>query len=242
MEKNQIGESKIIYSNSFFSILGKIFFTIIIIFILVGAGFYLGRYSEILNNPPLFMKLTGKDIPSPTVIIPTEKVNKSTESASLKKETIIIKSEGQNYTLEALSDWKLSTEGDNIDNVSTVSDGKSSLIIHTNTATEGVPCGFKDAPLTPSEMFPDVSGYTYDSYTEFLGVENKLFRRVNITANPSAGKSFFALCQKNNNEWFQPTAYGFITYEVPYSENPETTSAEALKILDEMVVSLQNAN
>jgi len=242
MEKNQIVESKIVYSNSFFSILGKIFFAIIIIFVLIGAGFYFGQHSEILNNFPLFTKLIEKNTPSPAVVVPTKEINESTESAPIKKKTIIIKSEEQNYTLEALPVWKLSTEADNVNSVSTISDGLSSLIIHTNTATEGVPCGFKDAPLTPSEMFPDVSGYTYDSYTEFLGAKNRLFRRVNITANPSAGKSFFAICQKNDNTWFQPTTYGFITYEVPYSDNPEVTSAEALKTLDEMIVSLQNAN
>jgi hypothetical protein len=188
--------------------------------------------------------------PCPT-LLPTVKVEQPTTSVQATKpmeavpspqtNTITIKSQDQNFFLNAPSGWQSETETDTFSTGTRITKGEYALVIRTNTATEGTPCGFKDAPISSSEMFPDVSGFQYDTYTEISGNMGKVFRRVDNTANPSAGKSFFAVCQKSGTNWMQPTSYGFIMYEVPYDDNAETTYASALKVMDAMVASLQTA-
>jgi len=244
-------ENPINPNNRLFTLLGKIFLVILIISVFTGAGFYFGRLSVLKTDLlPITPVPLQKDTPTPTQEIvtttalqPTVKPTESVKQESLpQKQTFNIKVEDLSFSLQTPPDWQLKTEKENYTTVKTISSGQSALVIRINLATEGAPCGFKDAPLSPSEMFPDISEFTYDSYTEFKGSLGQIYRRVDITANPSAGKSFFAVCQKRDTDWLEPTTFGFITYEVPYSDNPQVTAAEALTALDAMVASLKTVN
>jgi hypothetical protein len=216
-----------------FSLLGKIFFGVIILAVLIGVGFYLGRFYSIKS---ISIKVTTPSKKVMTTVLPTQETFP-------QKQTINMKIEEKNYSAQAPLGWQFSQEK-NVDSVTDnkISNGQVSLIIRTNMATEAPPCGFKDSPVQPSEMFSEVSAYTYDSYKEFTGSQGELYRRVDITANPSAGKSFFAICEKKGTAWSEMTSFGFITYEIPYSDNPEQTSIEILSLLDSMVASLKLAN
>ena len=225
-------------------LLGKVFIAILIASLLVGAGFYLGRKVGITDKP------FGNETETPKTDVSNEILNEEEEplvpsaaptnkQKTEQNQTINIKAQGQSFSLLAPMGWQSVVETENYTTRSTISDGKNSLIIMINMATEGAPCGFKDSPLSPSEMFPDVSEFTYENYTEFKDSKNQNLRRVDVTANPSAGKNFFTICQKRESEWSRPTDFGFITYELPYSDSPETTYSEQLSVLDSMVSSMK---
>ncbi len=248
MDNQPKAEKPINPNNRLFNLLGKIFLAILIVSVFTGAGFYLGRLSVAKTDLlPITPAPLQKETPIPTqeiaatiVLQPTVKPTESVKQESLpQKQTFNIKVEDLSFSLQAPPGWQLKTEKENYTTVNTIESSDSALIIRTNLATEGKPCGFKDAPLSPSEMFPDISEFTYDSYTEFKGNFGQIYRRVDITANPSAGKNFFAVCQKRETNWLEPTTYGFIMYEVPYSDNPLVTAAETLTTLDTMVASLK---
>ena len=221
-------------NHKIFTLLGKIFVGLMIIIVLVGTGYYLKSFiGGKIEEVPMVVS------PEPVVdisIIP-QATMASSPTAVLGR-TLSYKFENSTYILQAPEGWELTQEKENYTTDITISDGKAALIIRINQATEGAPCGFPDALLTPSEMFPDVSEFTYNTYSEFKGSQGQFYRRVDITANPSVGKNFFAVCQKRDKDWMKPTGFGFVTYEVPYSDNPEKTSVETLKILDAMFAGL----
>lgn len=236
MDKNKIEDISEANSNIFI-ILGKLFLGLVIVSLLVGIGFYLGQLYSI-------DKTANKDKPIAqiTTSIQPEANNlkvSPTGKQAIQKQILSFKIEGKNYSLEAPKDWTVSQESDNATTDTTISNGESALIIRSNFATEGIPCGFKDAPLSASEMFPNPADYSYDTYFEFQGNQGQIYRRVNITANPSAGKSFFAICEKRQESYSQPTSFGFVTYEVPYSNNPEINSEETIKLLDSILSDLK---
>jgi len=252
-------------SGGFFSFFGKIVLILLILLLLAGGGVYvlakqmpdlvqIPFLSQFLNpNPSPSPSSSPIPVPSPSVLAPSPistpsasvTTQAATQSSSLSQtglvQTLDITTNNKHYSLKAPNGWKLTQNTENYTSTSEIGNGQFTLIIRINEATEGVPCGFPDSPVKSSEMFPDVSSFTHNTFVEFKGSQNQIFRRVDITANPSAGKLFFAVCQKGSttNDWFQPTDFGFVTYEIPYTEKLTAADLAALKTLDSMVASLQ---
>lgn len=236
------------YRNSGNFLSDRMLIILLLIVISFAAGYYYHMKSGVISGS----KVSVDTVPStqnetntvfqPTVTQTVITGSQDTSSNTLYSsftQTIQFTTGNKKYGMKTPPGWSLNQVTENGNTTLTVSNGDNSLIIKQISATEGVPCGFPDAPLTSSDMFPDVSGYTYKTYTQFTGHEERIFRRVDITANPSAGISFFAVCQRRSRDWSQPTDFGFITYEIPYSDYPEKTSGENLRILDAIFGSLR---
>lgn len=229
------------------SSMGKVLIFIIVILISLVSGYILRMVTEpdpisqektvlsqVLPSPAISKSAVSE---SPAENIPTD-ILISQPQAKLTQ-TLGYKTQNNVYMLKAPAGWTLKQENENNNTIVTISDGRNDLIIKALDATEGVPCVFPDAPFPTSEMFPDVSQYSYSKYGEFTGHEETIFRRTDITANPSTGKSTFVVCQRRENQFSQPTLFGFVTYEIPYSDNPEVVSAGTLETLDQIFGSVR---
>jgi hypothetical protein len=235
--------------NGLFVILGKIFLGFIIASLILFIGFYIGNTSDLkLMSEVTYVKETKVNnlktaITSiPTVIVPTlfPETTKTIITPGFKKTGLLsFKIKGSTYTVEVPEKWILTQKKDGYSDVIEIANGDNLINIKFNDATEGVPCGFPDASLKPSEMYQDVSSYTYNDYVEFTGAKGQIYRRVDITANPSAGKNFFTICQKNGINWMRPTSFGFVMYEIPYVDDPEKDALVILQSLDEIFASIK---
>jgi hypothetical protein len=231
--------------NGFFTIFGKISAVLFILVIIFSLGFALGKFSDFkislssLMTPEKTVKKESPPASYPTAILrasPSTAVKfiSPTLTPVFSGQYLDFKIGSSTNSLKVPEKWILTQKKEDFSSIVTVENSGFSLIIRGNEATEGAPCGFPDAPLKPTEMYPSVSEYTYESYAEFKGETGGIYRRVDITANPSAGKNFFTICQKRGTDWMTPTNFGFVMYEVPYTDNPETKYSEQLKILDGM--------
>jgi hypothetical protein len=255
-EQNSQAIKVIQQGGGFFALFGKIVFILLILGILASAGLVMAKgMPNLAILPDLFNKSSPTPSPSssplpspsPTPSPSPEASGSARPKASVSSQipltqSIEITTNGKHYSLQAPNGWKLQQNTQNFTTTSTISSGNYALIIKMNAATEGVPCGFKDAPVKPTEMFPDVSGFTYDDFVEFSGSGNQLYRRVDISSSASGGKLFFAVCQKSatSKKWGQPTEFGFITYEIPYTKKLSTSDQTTLKTLDAIVASLKS--
>lgn len=215
--------------NKFFSIFGKTVLVMILLIIIGGGAFYLGTLS----------KQQLSSIPSTT---PKEKpenetsVKKDLTPTQEPKKIVSAGISGQRYTLDIPQSWAYTTQADESAGTSEtrLTKGDYSLIIRQ--ASRGVDaCNYSDAPAPSNAEFgspPAVS-----EYVQFAGASGETFRRNDITANPSAGVTFFGICQKQESEnlYINYTKFGAITYEAPL-ENP---NPQILKELDSIVATLK---
>lgn len=207
-----------------FALFGKIMMAVIALGLVAGGAYYLGTRSS--NTQPAV-----SPTPAPTINEPPK--GAQTEVKSSGGSTITAGIAGNRFRMKTPSGWTFTTKSENGTSETIVSKGNYSLIIRQGPREAGA-CAYPDAPVPTN---PEVgSPHVYNKYIQFSGASGEVFRRQDITANPSAGKTFYGICQKSASENFYTnyTTLGEITYEAPLN-NPD---GQILQEMDGMVKTL----
>jgi hypothetical protein len=192
---------------------------------LVSVGYYFGRQALPSASPEDVLQSVEpiNETPSPNI---TDVQIFPIPSTIALNQTISLALNNKSFTLKAPDGWKLTQETHNYSAETRISNDQYALIIKTDNGAEAASCDFSDSSIIPVSI---------------NGLSGQKYRRINTTANPSEGKSFFAICQGSSDQssWNQPTSFGFITYEIPYDENAEIVYKEILATMDNMVANLK---
>ena len=194
--------------DKFFAFLGKAVLTLLIVGGLAGGGYYLGRSGKV---PQTTTALTVSPTPTPVIV-----------TAGLGSESGLSFTK---YTIEVPEGWTpnhvTTNEGTWVDTL-TVMRGAYQIKIF-QAATGGAMClypGDQDfvGPSSRFTMFVDLT--TADS--------------IALRRGGAKGKGGFTLCQKNAENFGQPTVFGHTSYTTP-----ATADAAIVKQMDEMIASLK---
>lgn len=230
IKKEEIKPEVLNKHDKFFSVFGKVALVMIILGLIGGGAYYYGSINKQSTLPtPTLVQLKETKAETGTVkTTPTTGVRRPFQSGI----------GDYIFTGSIPQDWKITKAEDNF-SVGTselnIERGEYALIVRQSPRGVGA-CGYPDAPGTSTN--PEMeSPAIITKYTQFLGFLGEVFRRQDITANPSAGVSFYGICQKNSNENFYQnyTKFGEITYHTPL-DNP---SEAVLKEIDSIVATFK---
>lgn len=201
-----------------FSIFGKLMLVVVIIGLLAGGGYYLGKSGKVtLTTPapaPVAVSTTA------TTPLPTSAPTTTTVTAGLGPESGLSFTK---YTIAVPQGWTpnhtYENQGTPLDTLS-ITNGAYELKIF-QAATGGAMC------LYPGDPPFEGPSSTYSAFVELTTKDGIMLRRGGTNGG-------FTLCQKGTENYGQPTGFGHMSYTTPVAAD-ETI----LKQIDDMVKSLK---
>jgi hypothetical protein len=220
----------------FFSIFGKLVLIIVVLVVIGGAGFYLGRNwqkSETSLMPTPTLQPVEMNIPISPTISNQQNIVTTPPPLPEKKSVEGGVSSGlsfSQYTIMVPGDWLTNRESSNqgtpMDKI-TISKNGYEISIY-QAATGGALC------LYPGDPVPEGPSSSFKFYQSISGSDGIIYRRSwGDEVNPAGTKSF-TVCQKGTGDYGQPTSFGHISYKTPTSYDDSV-----LKEMDGMIASLK---
>lgn len=204
--------------DKFFAFFGKAILVIVIVGGLAGGGYYLGRSGKLnFGAPAPAPEAVTTSAPTLTPM-PTSVTREVTAGLGAESGLSFTK-----YTIDVPEGWTpnrvTTSEGTWVDTL-TITNGTYQIKIF-QAATGGALC------LYPGD--PDFEGPSsrYEAFVELTTKDGILLRR-------GGGTKGFTLCQKNTENFGQPTVFGHASYITPVT--PDTA---IVKQMDEMITSLK---
>ena len=213
--------------DKFFSLFGKIILGLVIIGLLAGGGYYLGKKYAVVPNTS--SQPTATTIPTVT----TRNNTPSTPTTSQQQDVHVAITAGgispfAKYILSGFKDWTVTKENTDASDKLTLTKGEYQLVID-QSPSGGYRCTYPGDPSVDMSS-PFISYVTIPSFTD-----DNFFRRGKPQQSPDPSKQEYIVCQKNSATTYgAPTIFGHITYSVPLNADNQT-----VVMMDAMVGSLQ---
>ncbi len=204
--------------NSFFSLFGKLAFGALIIGLLVGGGYYLGKGKFTFPALVPSTAVTTTVIESSTPTGMTTPIALPSSTAQTKTTITAGVTSGLSfsmYTIDVPTSWVVTREQQTTPtpmDTLTLTKGDYKINIFQG-AMGGAMCFYSGEP-TPTGEVPTS---TFGPYVTIHDGNGKEYRR----AKPITSTGY-TLCQNTQYGWNQPTAYGSISYSTPASPNEVT--------------------
>ncbi len=210
--------------NHFFTALGKLTLFVLLIGVVGGGAYYLGT-----KNPST--ETTKKEFivaSSDTLVSPT--LTTTTTSAQEKTTVVAGAKQMTPYIVSVPTSWTTKNDlaQDDMDKLIISKDGYMITIYQAGMG--GMIYSFPD---TPQDDGPMVQKYT-GSYTDFVGLNEEKYRRIDSTSQNKPGEKSFTVLMKGTSAFTNPTTFGAISYTTPLSPD-----SKVLGEMDQIIASLQ---